>query len=75
MRRGSVVIAIGLSQLLLGGDCVDGVTPDCSDAAAQCGPSLDGGASADAADATAPPADAGAGADADLDGAADAGDE
>jgi len=41
---------IGLSQLLLAGDCVDGVTPDCSDAAAHCGPDLDG--SADQAETT-----------------------
>jgi hypothetical protein len=31
-----------LAQLCLAGDCVDGVTPDCSDAATQCGPDLDG---------------------------------
>jgi hypothetical protein len=31
-----------LGQLCLAGDCVDGVTPDCSDAATQCGPNLDG---------------------------------
>lgn len=52
MRRAgawSVVVAIAGSQLLLAGDCVDGVTPDCSDAAAQCGPDLDGTVVADAA--------------------------
>ena len=68
------VVAALLAQLCLAGDCVDGVTPDCSDAAAQCGPDLDG-AVIDAAvvdapviDATEPPpndsgedADAGAG--------------
>jgi hypothetical protein len=47
MRRGqrgawSVVVMLALSQLLLAGDCVDGVTPDCSDAAAHCAPDLDG---------------------------------
>lgn len=67
-----------LTQGLLGMDCVDGVTPDCSDAAAQCGPPPD--ASADVSQplpeastndtgADAPPADA---AD---DAPADAGDE
>lgn len=43
MRRGastSFVGALFLAQLCLAGDCVDGVTPDCSDAAAQCGPEL-----------------------------------
>ena len=38
----TVVVMIGISQLLLAGDCVDGVTPDCSDAAAHCGPDVDG---------------------------------
>ena len=39
-----------LAQLCLAGDCVDGVTPDCSDAATQCGPDLvDAGADAPAA--------------------------
>ena len=62
-RRGagsSLLVAVVLGQLCLAGDCVDGATPDCSDAAAQCGPDLDGGtieatapldAAADAADA------------------------
>jgi hypothetical protein len=49
-----------LAQGLLGMNCVDGVTPDCFDAAAQCGPSEAGidvgpapeaGDAADAADA------------------------
>jgi hypothetical protein len=62
-----------LSQGLLGMDCVDGVTPDCTDAAAQCGPFLDS-----SVDVTQPLPEAGgdsggdAGADVD---AADAGDE
>ena len=30
-----------LTQGLLAMDCVDGITPDCSDAAAQCGPPPD----------------------------------
>jgi hypothetical protein len=38
----SFVVALCLAQLCLAGDCVDGVTPDCSDAATQCGPNLDG---------------------------------
>ena len=45
MRRrvgASFVAALFFAQLCLAGDCVDGVTPDCSDAAAQCGPDLDG---------------------------------
>lgn len=46
-RLGSVAIAILLSQLSLAADCEDGVTPDCGDAAAQCGPGLDA-SSADA---------------------------
>lgn len=29
---------LAFAQLLLAADCVDGKTPDCSDAAAQCGP-------------------------------------
>jgi hypothetical protein len=44
-----LVTALLLSQALLGADCVDGTTPDCSDAASRCGPDLDG---ADAADAS-----------------------
>jgi hypothetical protein len=45
MRRGAGTTFVGamvLAQLCLAGDCVDGVTPDCSDAATQCGPDLDG---------------------------------
>ena len=42
MNRRAAVVAALLAQLCLAGDCVDGVTPDCSDAASQCGPSLDG---------------------------------
>ena len=53
MRRGGAgagfVCVLLLAQLCLAGDCVDGVTPDCSDAATQCGPNLD---------RTAPPSDA-----------------
>lgn len=56
MRRGAAfATALLLSQVLLGADCVDGKTPDCSDAAAQCGPDLDGG---DASDTSVPVPDA-----------------
>ena len=44
MRGGAATSFVGamlLAQLCLAGDCVDGVTPDCSDAATQCGPDLD----------------------------------
>jgi len=46
--RAVVLAAVLLAQASLGATCVDGVTPDCSDAAAKCGPSVDG--SADAGD-------------------------
>lgn len=73
-RRGAgttFVVVLCLAQLCLGGDCVDGVTPDCSDAAARCGPDVDGAtidgpseASTDAAiDRATPPADSGSDAD------------
>ena len=45
-RTLSFVALLLAAQGLLGMDCVDGVTPDCSDAAAQCGPS-EGDASPD----------------------------
>ncbi len=35
-------LVIGFVASLVSAACVDGVTPDCSDAAAGCGPSLDG---------------------------------
>ncbi len=35
-------IGLGIVMLFTLGACVDVTTPDCSDAAAQCGPSLDG---------------------------------
>jgi hypothetical protein len=39
-----LAVVLLLAQALLGADCVDGVTPDCSgDAAAQCGPTAAGG--------------------------------
>ena len=41
--RGWVVcggLAVLVGTILIG--CTDGVTPDCSDAATQCGPSIDG---------------------------------
>lgn len=40
-RRVLGALALGLAQGGFAAGCVDGVTPDCSDAAAQCGPSLD----------------------------------
>ena len=43
----SLALVVGILSLLGAAEgCVDGVTPDCEDAAAQCGPSIDGGASA-----------------------------
>lgn len=84
-RRGAgttFVVVLLLAQLCLAGDCVDGITPDCSDAAAQCGTDIDGAtldappneASADATtDRTAPPSDAAGDADSTTD--ADAGDQ
>lgn len=46
MRRSATFVCVlSLAQLCLAGDCVDGVTPDCSDAATQCGPNLDGATS------------------------------
>ena len=80
---GSVVVMIALSQLLLAGDCVDGVTPDCSDAAARCGPDVDGSVveASTTVDAPADVFDAGSdtgadtGPDADAEADADAGDQ
>lgn len=69
MRRGasggsvSVAVAVALlAQLCLAGDCVDGVTPDCSDRNVQCGPNVDGSAAASdsAANDAAPATDTGA---------------
>ena len=36
------VLGVAFVCALVVGACVDGTTPDCSDAAAQCGPNLDG---------------------------------
>ena len=48
-QRGTlVVLAVTLASLPLAGACVEGVTPDCSDAAAACGPGIDGAAQPDA---------------------------
>ena len=72
-RAVAMTSAIVLAQLQLAGDCVDGVTPDCDDAAARCGPDgVDGApgpeasavlpeASADGRDTGADVLDAGAG--------------
>ena len=42
-----IAIGVVLVPLQLAANCVDGVTPDCSDAAAMCGPDLDGAVEAD----------------------------
>jgi hypothetical protein len=45
MRWQRAALVFGANALLQGAyvaGCVDGVTPDCSDAATQCGPNLDG---------------------------------
>ncbi len=61
MRRGRLVLgmlgALALVHVGAAVGCVDGVTPDCSDPAIQCGPSLDGAvaeATPDAARDTSP---------------------
>jgi hypothetical protein len=46
MRLGAV-LAIALTPTAIATGCVDGVTPDCSDAATQCGPNLDATTAAD----------------------------
>jgi hypothetical protein len=66
MRRLGAAVALVLSPLGLAAGCVDGVTPDCSDAATSCGPAVD--ASADSARLDATPAPEAAV----LDGAAEA---
>ena len=43
-RASLSLAAIVLMQLAYLAGCVDGMTPDCSNAAAQCGPFLDGAA-------------------------------
>jgi hypothetical protein len=65
-RRGAIAWSIGggLAGLLALAACVDGKTPNCSDAAAGCGPDVDGAilpdTGSDAGDAgiDAPPGDA-----------------
>jgi hypothetical protein len=45
-----LVLSLALPAVLgIATACVDGVTPDCGDAAAQCGPFVDGAVTADAA--------------------------
>lgn len=47
MRWQRAALVFGANALLQGAyvaGCVDGVTPDCSDAATQCGPNVDGAA-------------------------------
>jgi hypothetical protein len=46
MRWQRAVVVCGALAMLVGTillGCTDGVTPDCSDAATQCGPNVDGG--------------------------------
>jgi hypothetical protein len=66
--------ALGCAALM---GCVDGLTPDCSDAATQCGPNVDG--SPDTSEAAvlpeAAPADGAGDAQSDADANLDAGDE
>lgn len=82
MKRRGAVLAIALAPLGFAPACVDGTTPDCSDAATGCGPGVDGSperieaALPDASRPDTAPVDAGSeaapdAADADL----DAGDE
>lgn len=82
--RARVVVCGALAVLggtLLIGGCTDGVTPDCSDAATQCGPDVDG--SADSNEAALFPetsrsdsaADGASDAQSDADADLDAGDE
>ena len=55
----SAALVLHLASTFLSG-CVDGTTPDCSDAATQCGPDLDGTTDAvfeAALPETAPPSD------------------
>ena len=76
----AVVVHLATSTLV--GGCVDGTTPDCSDAATHCGPDLDGTTS-DVGEAslpeTSPPGDAATDTstapDAEPDADLDAGDE
>lgn len=56
LRSPAILFAIAVSLAALVAGCVDGTTPDCSDAAAQCGPDFDGAAIDGATDA--PPSDA-----------------
>lgn len=57
---GLAALGIVLMQLVIFAGCVDGTTPDCSDAATHCGPDVD--ATSDSLEAalpeTAPPGDA-----------------
>lgn len=69
-RRAAWVIgAVAVQGALLLGGCDDGVTPNCADAAAKCGPSVDG--AADGSEASMPDSDAD-GADSAGDGSIDA---
>lgn len=71
MRRRSGLVfaaAVTLSMMQLAADCSDGVTPDCSDAEAKCGPSLD---AAQDTSTVLPEASTDAGVDADAESVAD----
>jgi hypothetical protein len=71
--RALALIAIALLQAAYAVACVDGQTPDCSDAATQCGPNLDGSSSDGSRDGDAPfEATADASPNVDADAAADA---
>jgi hypothetical protein len=80
MRWQRAALVFGANALLQGAyvaGCVDGVTPDCSDAATQCGPNIDG--AADRTEAAPlpeaqPPADSATDVDARSDAGLDAGD-
>lgn len=63
----ALAAALLLSQGTLGATCVDGVTPDCSDPAARCGPDLDATTDQEASLLPEASADAGDASDASLD--------
>ncbi len=65
--KARILFAALLAQSALGATCVDGATPDCSDPAANCAPSLDG--SADRVDALVLPETSGSDASSDVDAA------
>lgn len=70
MKRRSAVLVIAMTPLGFASACVEGATPDCSDPATACGPTLDGSpdraetALPDAAQPDTGPVDAGSDTDA-----------